>query len=61
MRPAEVAEEMCVSFKLKVFKEESEWRIIEFVPKKERLSDVDNLKFRSRAGIPIPYRVFSIG
>jgi len=50
--------EMCVSFKLDVFKEESEWRVVEFVPKKESLNDVDNLKFRSKAGILIPYRVF---
>src|SRR5205823_6173627 len=31
--------EMCVSFKLDVFKEESEWRVVEFVPKKESLND----------------------
>lgn len=52
--------EMCVSFKLHVFKEEAEWRIAEFVPKKERLNDVDNVKFRAKAGIPIPYRAFPI-
>lgn len=50
--------EMCVSFKLDVFEEESEWRVVEFVPKKEGLNDVDNLKFRSKAGTLIPYRVF---
>jgi hypothetical protein len=52
--------EMCVSFKLDVFKEESEWRLIEIMPKKERLRDVDNLKFRSKAGTLIPYRQFPI-
>lgn len=52
--------EMCVSFKVAVFEEEAEWRIVELVWKKQGLSDVENLRFRSNAGILIPYRVFPI-
>lgn len=52
--------EMCVAFKLEVFEEEAEWRIVELVPKKQGLSDVENLRFRSNAGTLIPYRVFPI-
>jgi hypothetical protein len=52
--------EMCVSFKLSVFEEEAEWRIVELVEKKEKLSEVEGLKFRSKAGCLIPYRSFPI-
>ena len=50
--------EMCISFKLHVFEEESEWRVFEIVPKRATLSDVSSLKFRSKAGILVPYRAF---
>jgi hypothetical protein len=52
--------EMCALFKLEVFEEEAEWRIVELVRKKERLSDVGNLQFRPNAGTLIPYRAFPI-
>jgi hypothetical protein len=50
--------EVCATFKLDVFKEESEWRIVEIVPKNEGSTNVDNLRFRSKGGILIPYRLF---
>ena len=50
--------EMCASFKLDVFKEEAEWRIVELVPKTQGVSDVAKVNFRARAGTLIPYRVF---
>ena len=50
--------EMCVSFKLDVFEEEAEWRIVELVQKKQGLSDVENVRFGAKAGTLIPYRVF---
>jgi hypothetical protein len=50
--------EMCASFKLFVFQEEAEWRIVELVQKKQGLSDVENVQFRAKAGTLIPYRVF---
>jgi Protein of unknown function (DUF2971) len=48
--------EMCISFKLDVFKEESEWRAIEFLPRNE----TNGVNFRSKAGILVPYRSFPI-
>lgn len=47
--------EMCATFKLDVFREESEWRIIDIVPKNESRSNVENLKFRTKGGILIPW------